>query len=204
MKLLPKDLQSLETRDLYKILSSCITPRPIAFVSTLNKNGLPNAAPFCFFMGVTPSPPTIAFSVMRRGEEQQKKDTVRNIETSREFVVNVVDEALANAMNIASGSFPPDMSEFDLTGLTPTESDIVKPPRIGESPISMECKLRCITDLGDLPASIIVGEVVCFHIKDQLWVPGQGADVSKIKTIGRMGETLYCKTSELFELNRPA
>ncbi len=92
-KILP---QGLDSRDAYRLLLSAIAPRPIAFVSTVNKKGVPNAAPFCFFMGVTPSPPTIAFSVLKRGD--QKKDTLRNLEATRDFVVNIVDEALAQAM----------------------------------------------------------------------------------------------------------
>ena len=199
-KILP---QGLETRDSYKLLSSVIGPRPIAFVSTVNKNGVPNAAPFCFFMGVTPTPPTIAFSVIRRGD--QKKDTIRNIESSRDFVINIVDENLAQTMNMASGSYPPDMSEFDVTGLTQVPSEIVSAPRIGESPIQLECKLTTIVDLGNVPASLVIGEIVCFHVKENLLIADSGEiDVKKIKFIGRLGESLYAKMTDLFEMNRPA
>src|SRR3954452_5644204 len=180
-KILPN---GLETRDCYRLLASVIVPRPIAFVSTVNKNGVPNAAPFCFFMGVTPTPPTIAFSVIRRGD--QKKDTVRNIEATRDFVINIVDENLAQAMNMASGSYPPDMSEFDVTGLTQVPSEIVTAPRIGESPVQMECKLRSIIDLGDVPSSLVIGEIVCFHVRESLLVDG-AVDVKKLHAIGRLG-----------------
>ena len=200
MKIIPN---GVGTRELYKLLSGCIVPRPIAFVSTVNKNDLPNAAPFCFFMGVTPTPPTIALSIIRRGDGGGKKDTIRNIETTRDFVINIVDEGLAQAMNMASGSYPPDMSEFDVTGLTQVPSEYVKPPRIAESPISLECKLRSIIDLGDVPASLVIGEIVCFHVRDNVMVDGQ-IDFKKLKPVGRLGENIYAKMSDLFEMNRPA
>lgn len=197
-KILPS---GLETRDCYKLLTSCIVPRPIAFVSTVNKNGVPNAAPFCFFMGVTPTPPTVAFSIMRRGD--QKKDTIKNIEATRDFVINIVDENLSQAMNMASGSYPPDMSEFDVTGLTSVPSELVSSPRIAESPIHMECKLKSIIDLGDVQASLVLGEIVAFHVRESLLLDGI-VDVTKLKAIGRLGESVYVKTSDLFNMNRPA
>lgn len=193
--------QSLEIKEAYKLLSSVIAPRPIAFVSTVNKNGMPNAAPFCFFMGVTPQPPTIAFSVIRRGDH--KKDTIKNIEASRDFVINIVDETLASAMNMASGSYPPDMSEFDVTGLTSIPSSIVTSPRIAESPVHLECKLRSILELGDLPASIVIGEIVCFHVHEEYLKDGI-VDVKKLKPIGRAAENIYIRFSDFFEMNRPA
>ena len=197
-KILPN---GLETRDSYRLLSSVIAPRPIAFVSTVNRNGVPNAAPFCFFMGVTPTPPMIAFSVIRRGD--QKKDTIRNIETGRDFVINIVDENLSQAMNMASGSYPPDMSEFDVTGLTQVPSEIVTAPRIAESPVHLECKLRTIVELGDVAASIVIGEIVCFHVRESLLVDGI-VDVKKLRAIGRLGESVYVRTSDLFDMPRPA
>lgn len=197
-KILPS---GLETRDAYRLLSSLIVPRPIAFVSTVNLNGIPNAAPFCFFMGVTPTPPTIAFSCIRRGDH--KKDTIRNIESTRDFVINIVDENLAQAMNMASGSYPPDMSEFDVTGLTQIPSEIVTSPRISESPIQLECKLKTIIDLGDVPTSLVIGEVVCFHVRESLLVDG-AVDVKKLRAIGRLGESVYVKTTDLFDMFRPA
>ncbi|HRK02695.1 MAG TPA: flavin reductase family protein [Oligoflexia bacterium] len=193
---------ALGTREAYQLLTSSIGPRPIAFVSTSNKNSVPNAAPFCFFMGVTPSPPTIAFSVMRRGET--KKDTIRNIENTRDFVVNIVDENLANAMNMASGSYPPDMSEFDVTGLTPLKSELVTAPRIAESPIQLECKLKSILDLGDVQASIVIGEIVCFHFKDGLLSDDGVVDIQKLRPIGRINENVYVRVTDFFEMNRPA
>ena len=191
----------MDTREAYKLLSSAIAPRPIAFVSTVNKNGIPNAAPFCFFMGVTPTPPTIAFSIIRRGEN--KKDTLKNIESTRDFVINMVDETLAASMNMASGSYPPDMSEFDVTGLTQVKSEIVTSPRIAESPVHLECKLKSILELGDIPAAIVVGEIVCFHVREEYLLYGV-IDVKKLKPVGRAGENIYLRFTDYFEMNRPA
>lgn len=193
--------QALDAKDATRLLLSSIAPRPIAFVSTLSKNKIPNAAPFCFFMGVTFTPPTIAFSVYRRGD--QKKDTLKNIEHSRDFVINIVDETLSNAMNLSSGSYPPDMSEFDVSGITPTPSEFVSAPRIAESPVHLECKLKAILELGDLPASIVVGEIVCFHVHEEFYKDGI-IDVRKLKPLGRAGDNLYLKFTDLFEMNRPA
>ena len=191
----------MDTREAYKLLSSAIAPRPIAFVSTVNKNGITNAAPFCFFMGVTPTPPTIAFSIIRRGEN--KKDTLKNIESTRDFVINMVDETLAASMNMASGSYPPDMSEFDVTGLTQVKSEIVTSPRIAESPVHLECKLKSILELGDIPAAIVVGEIVCFHVREEYLLDGV-IDVKKLKPVGRAGENIYLRFTDYFEMNRPA
>lgn len=198
-KILP---QGLETRDCHDLLTSIIVPRPIAFVSTVNKKGVPNAASFSFFMGVTPTPPIIAISIMRRGDS--KKDTIRNIETVRDFSVNVVDNNLAQAMNMASGSYPPDMSEFDVTGLTPLASEIITSPRIAESPVQMECKLHSIIDLGTAPASIILGEVVCFHVRENLLSPQGLVDPYKLSAIGHVCENMYVRITDLFGMNRPA
>ncbi|MBI3556213.1 MAG: flavin reductase family protein [Deltaproteobacteria bacterium] len=197
-KILPN---GLEVRDSYRLLSSVIAPRPIAFVSTVNKNGVPNAAPFCFFMGLTPSPPMIAFSCIRRGDS--KKDTIRNIESGRDFVINIVDENLTQAMNMASGSYPPDMSEFDVTGLTPVPSEIVTSPRIAESPVHLECKLRTIVELGDVPTSLVIGEIVCYHVRESLLVDGI-VDVKKLHAVGRLGESVYARMTDLFDMIRPA
>lgn len=193
--------QGLEAKDSDKLLSSIIVPRPIAFVSTLNRDGVPNAACFSNFMGVTPTPPIVAFSIMRRGD--QKKDTIRNIETMRDFVINVVDQNLAQAMNMASGSYPPDMSEFDVTGLTPLPSEVVSSPRIAESPIHLECRLNSIVDLGTLPASIVLGEVVCFHVRESLLLDG-AIDIQKLNPIGHLSQSTYVRLTDLFTMNRPA
>src|SRR5215470_13794638 len=133
-------------RDIYKLMVGVIVPRPIAFVSTISADGIRNLAPFSFFTGISANPPVICFSPMIRGSDGARKDTLRNIEVTKEFVVNVVSEGFAEKMNICSAEFPPEVDEFEMSGLTPVPSDLVKPPRVKESCINLECRLVQIVD----------------------------------------------------------
>ena len=197
------DPQHLDRVQLYHLMIGSIVPRPIAFISTIGEDGVYNLAPFSYFMGICPQPPTLCVSIgLRRGE---KKDTVRNIEFSRDFVVNVVDEKLTQAMNIAAADFPSHVDEFKEAGLTATASDKVRSPRVVESPISMECKLVDIQKFGEPPASnsLVIGEVVQFHVNDDIYENGQ-INMHKLKAIGRMGGgDFYCRTTDIFEMERP-
>ncbi len=200
MKLDPGVLRPMEA---YKLMIGAIVPRAIAWVSTVGENGVLNLAPFSFFTGVCSEPPIVCFCpVLRMG---QKKDTLRNVEYSEEFVVNIVNEELAERMNITSTDFPPEISEFERTGLTPVASEKVKPPRIGESPISMECKLVQIVYLGGqtMGGCVVLGQVVQFHIKDELHYDTAKIDQHKLRAIGRMAGDMYCRTSDIFEMKRP-
>ena len=129
-------------RENYKLMIGSILPRPIAFVSTISKNGIHNLAAYSFFNGVTSNPPSICFAPNRKGRDGSKKDTLINIEETGEFVVNIVTEDIVEPMNETAPEFPPEISEFEQVGLTPVESQIVKAPRVKESPINMECKLK--------------------------------------------------------------
>src|ERR671925_918262 len=133
------DPQSAPQQSIYKLLIGCVVPRPIAWVSSLSEDAVPNLASFSFFMAVCNDPPTVAFSSGRRAGN--KKDTVRNIEYTQDFVVNLVDDALAEQMNLTSGDYPPDVDEFALTGLTAAPGVKVQAPRVAEAPISMECRV---------------------------------------------------------------
>ncbi len=196
------DPAPLEHRDVYQLLISLIVPRPIALVSTIAPDGIHNLAPFSFFTGVCSKPPMVCFSVVRRRGE--KKDTLRNIESTREFVVSIVSDHLAEAMNQSAADYPPETDEFAAAGLTPAPSDIVKPPRVGEALASMECKLVEVREYGEMPntSSFIVGEVVRFHLSDAAYRDG-AIDFKALKAIGRMGRDLYCRTDDLFEMKRP-
>jgi len=186
----------------YQLLSDAVVPRPIAFVSTLGPEGVPNVAPFSYFNAVCSSPPTVAVSVSRR--QGELKDTARNIRHTRDFVVNIVDDAIAEQMNASSADFPPEISEFKETGLTPVASDQVAAPRVAEAPVSLECKLVRIVELGQGPrrASLFIGEVVLFHVRDDLYVSGR-IDARKLKAVGRLGGNQYCRAREIFEMVRP-
>jgi len=190
--------------DIYKLMVGAIVPRPIAFVSTVSPEGILNLAPFSFFTGISANPPVICFSPMIRGSDAGRKDTLRNIERTREFVVNVVSEEFVRQMNICSIEFPPEIDEFEASGLTPIPSDVVKPPRVKESHIHMECTLVQIVDVSPKPlgGSIVLGQVVRFHVDDAL-IDNYRIDPDKLRPVGRMGGPTYTRTTDRFDLERP-
>ena len=194
------EMSRLTEREKYRLLTSCIVPRPIAWVSTMDRNGVLNAAPFSFFTGVSVEPPMIMFAVERR--HGQKKDTLVNIEDTGEFVVNVVTEATVEAMNETSRDFLPEEDEFALSGLTPVASVHVKVPAIQESPIHMECVLRQIIEIGSSPHALVIGEVVGVRVRDELMRDGR-IDMEKLLAVGRMGGKFYTRASaRMFTLDR--
>jgi len=202
------DSQSFDQSALYKLLIGCVLPRPIAWVSSVDAEGVRNLAPFSYFMAITDDPPTIAFSSSMRGERgasRTKKDTLRNIEATREFVINVVDDALAEQMNLSSGDYPPEVDEFALTGLVAAPSAKVKPPRVADAPINMECRLVRIIPIGNAPASLVVGEVVHFHVRDGLYDTATGRiDLHRLHPVGRLAGNLYARIHDIFEMKRPS
>lgn len=183
---------------MYRLLISVVVPRPIAFVSTVGDHGGYNVAPFSFFNALSSRPPLIGISINQRGGSP--KDTLRHIRATGEFVVNAVNESLAQRMVEASGDWATDVSEFDLTRLTPVPSDLVKAPRVGESPVSLECRLHSEVDLGD--ATFVVGEVVRAHVSDDVLTDGR-VDVAKLKPVGRLGGDGYALVREVLNLPRP-
>ena len=196
------DPQIVAPQSIYKLLIGCVVPRPIAWVSSLSADTVPNLAPFSFFMAVCNNPPTLAFSSGRR--EDKKKDTVRNIEYTQDFVVNLVDDALAEQMNLTSGEYPPEVDEFALTGLTAVPGIKVKAPRVAEAPISMECRVVQILPVGHGPHSLVLGEIVYFHIRDDLYNPDTGRiDMHRLHPVGRLAGNLYTHVHDMFEMKRP-
>jgi flavin reductase (DIM6/NTAB) family NADH-FMN oxidoreductase RutF len=186
----------------HDFFSSVFVPRPIAFVSTVDAEGRYNAAPFSAFNRVTLDPPVLFFTSGRRGHK--KKDTVRNIEAVGDFVVNMVDEQMAEAMNRAAAAYPPEIDEIKEVGLTALKSDMVKSPRIAEAPISIECRLMQIVELGPKPTrnSIILGEILLLHIRDEVMTGGK-IDPLKAKIIARLGDdNIYCRTTDVFKMER--
>jgi flavin reductase (DIM6/NTAB) family NADH-FMN oxidoreductase RutF len=194
-----------DPRNIYKLMTGAIVPRPIAFVSTVNGSGARNLAPFSFFTGISANPPVICFAPMvRTSGVERKKDTLRNIEETGEFVVNVVSEDIAEKMNACSPEFPSAVDEFEVAGLTAIASDLVKPPRVGESKISMECRLVRIVEVSDKPlgGSLVLGEIVRFHVADQLF-DNFRIDADGLCAIGRMAGADYVRTTERFAMTRP-
>jgi flavin reductase (DIM6/NTAB) family NADH-FMN oxidoreductase RutF len=192
--------------DVYRLLAGSILPRPIAFVSTIGAGGVLNLAPFSFFTVASSNPPILAFCPMVRGGERPKKDTLVNIEATGEFVVNIVSEDFASQMNTTAGEYPPDVDEFHLSGLTPIPSDIVKVPRVKESRVNMECKLHQLIPVSDkfLGGTIVLGEVVRFHVLDSMVNDILEVDADQLNAIGRMGGPVYSRTKDRFEMIRPA
>ncbi|MFZ3340477.1 MAG: flavin reductase family protein [Terriglobales bacterium] len=187
---------------IYKLLIGSVVPRPIAFVSTVSMTGARNLAPFSFFNAICGEPPIICFSTAMR---DPRKDTYLNIRATSEFVVNIVGEEIEQQMNLASGEYPRGVDEFEISGLTPVKSDLIRPPRVLESPVSMECRLIQILDVSARPrgASLIIGKVVRFHIDDRVIDENFHIDPEKLRAIGRMGGNMYTRTRDRFEMVRP-
>ncbi len=197
------DPKKYDYPSIYKLIIGSIVPRPIAFVSSLGRDGTRNLAPFSFFNGICSNPPSLLFCTTVR-KDGQEKDTLRNVAESGEFVVNIVSEEFAEQMNICSTDFPPDVDEFRVSGLTPVGSDLVAPPRVGESHISMECRLNQIVRVGEGPGSgrVVIGEILRFHIRDDHFDSFR-IDQEKLRAIGRMGGPTYTRTRDRFDLVRP-
>ena len=191
-------------QDVYHYLIGVVTPRPIAWVTTLSPAGVVNLAPFSFFNAFGANPPIVAFSPTLR-RDGSKKDTLLNLETLGEFVVHAAVAPLAEAVNLTSAELPRDVSEVGRAGLSTMPSVKVKPPRIAESPVAMECVVRQIIPFGNGPIApnLVIGEVVLMHIDDAVLDGKGGVDPRKLKTVARLGGSFWCHTSDLFEQKRP-
>jgi flavin reductase (DIM6/NTAB) family NADH-FMN oxidoreductase RutF len=190
--------------DIYKFMVGVIVPRPIAFVSSVDANGVRNLAPFSYFTGCSTNPPVVCFCSAIRTGPRPHKDTLTNIEATGEFVVNIVSEEIAEQMNKTAAEVPPEVDEFVLSGLTPVASDLVKPPRVAESKVQMECRLRQLVRVSEKPGGgiLVLGDVLRFHVLDSL-LDGYKIDPDKLKAIGRMGGPTYVRTHDQFEMQRP-
>lgn len=196
------DPSSMNPQDVYKLMAALIVPRPIGFTSTLGPGGIHNLAPFSFFMMITSSPPHVALSI--GAKDGQEKDTLRNIRAEGEYVINTVNRTIGQQMAHTAVDFDPDVNEFEISGLTAVPSDIVKPPRVIESPASFECQLRSITPVGGPPygAHLVLGEIVRIHVQDHLLMDGNRIDLLALDALGRLTGDSYCATTEQFELKR--
>lgn len=194
-------LGDLEQKTRYKLLIGLVYPRPIALVSTVNANGVLNAAPFSFFNVVADEPPLVVLSFNRRSDGTMK-DTVKNIRRTGEFVVNLVDEAIANGMVSAGQELPETESEFPAGRFTPVASIAVAPPRILEAPASLECRLYQRIEFA-AGREIILAEVVHIHTRDGLVDPATWRVSEAYRPIGRLYGDQYCTTRQRFDLPGP-
>jgi flavin reductase (DIM6/NTAB) family NADH-FMN oxidoreductase RutF len=190
--------------ELYRLVTSCAVPRPIALVSTVSAEGINNVSPYSYFNFVSTDPLMLMFAPILDGKGIEK-DSHRNAEATKEFVVAVVTEAMAIPVNQSSASYPRNIDEFKETGLTPGKALHVKAPLVMESPVNFECKLHDIIRLGTHPyaGNIVIGEVIAIHIKDGFVTEKGTVDPDKLKAIGRMGQSGYVRTSDRFDLARP-
>jgi flavin reductase (DIM6/NTAB) family NADH-FMN oxidoreductase RutF len=190
--------------DIYKLMIGAIVPRPIALVSSVDEANVRNLAPFSYFTACSSNPPVVVFCPILRPLPPTAKDTLRNIMATREFVVNIVSEEFVERMNATAATVGPEVDEFALSGLTPIASDLIKPARVAESHVQMECRLLQIVQVSDKPGggSLVLGEVKRFHVDPDL-IENFRIDPDKLRAVGRMAGSTYVRTTDRFDLERP-
>ena len=202
-------IDTTETKNpkLHHYLLGSVGPRPICFASTIDKDGNRNLAPFSFFNVFSSNPPIAVFSPARSGRTGQQKDTYNNVKEVPEVVINIVDYSMVHQMSLASSPYNPNEDEFVKSGLTAVESEVVKPWRVKESPVQMECKVNEVIELGEGggAGNLIVCEILKIHIAESILDENQAIDQKKIDLVARMGGDWYCRADEnsMFEIKKP-
>ncbi len=191
------DPSELDPQSVYKLLIGSVVPRPIAWTSTVSREGIRNLAPFSFFTVASRNPPMLCVSVgPRTSDDASSKDTLSNVEEMGEFVINIVSLSLSNNMHESSKSHPPEADEFEKAGLTPEPCEVVRAPRVGEAGVSMECLFDRLLPLGS--DHLVIGRMVRFHVRDELYHNGR-MDISALDSLGRLAGN-YTKIETIFEL----
>ncbi|MBD7965882.1 flavin reductase family protein [Fictibacillus norfolkensis] len=195
------DPKELNEKDVYKLLIGSVVPRPIAWVSTISTDGIVNLAPFSFFNVASRNPPMLCISIGPGVGEREgtEKDTLVNIRNQKEFVINVVPSYLGNEMQKTSENLPSDVDEFNAAGLTTMDSTIVKPKRVKEAPIQMECQVDQIIKLGS--DHLVIGRMVRYHINDDYYLGNYKVDLEKLQPLGRLAGN-YSESRKFFSLPR--
>jgi flavin reductase (DIM6/NTAB) family NADH-FMN oxidoreductase RutF len=191
------DPKSVSQVDLHQYMLACISPRPIAFASTMDAEGRPNLAPYSFFNAFSSNPPVLIFSSNRKASDNTTKDTLHNVRETGEVVINAVNFSMVRQMALASIEYPPEVNEFEKSGFTPLPSTLVKPFRVAESPAQMECRVREIITLGDQGGAghLIICDVLLIHINEAVLDERGRVDPHKIDLMGRMGRFYYVRAS---------
>ena len=200
------DPKSIPTKELHQYLLSAVSPRPIGFISTTSKNGVPNLAPFSFFNVFSANPPIMIFSPARRVRDNTIKDTLVNCQDTKEAVINIVDFDMVQQMSLASSDFDSEVDEFVKAGFTPLDSDEIKPLRVAESPVQFECKITEIQALGKEggAGNLIIAEVVKLHVRESVLNEKGLIDPLKLDVVARMGGPLYSRALEgIFQIPKP-
>jgi flavin reductase (DIM6/NTAB) family NADH-FMN oxidoreductase RutF len=204
MRIIPGEIK---TAQLHAFLLGSVAPRPICFASTVDSQGAPNLSPFSFFNVFGSKPPVLIFSPARRVRDNSIKHTLENIYATKEVVINVVSYNIVQQMNLASCEYPQGVNEFEKAGFTALKSDIVKPFRVKESPVQLECKVLQVIETGQEggAGNLVVCEMVCMHIDDHVLDEDGKIDPHKIDLVARMGGDYYCRASgsAVFEVNKP-
>jgi flavin reductase (DIM6/NTAB) family NADH-FMN oxidoreductase RutF len=201
------DPKSLPIPKLHQYLLGAIGPRPIAFASTVDADGNDNLAPFSFFNVFSANPPILIFSPARSGRTNETKDTYKNVKVVPEVVINVVNYDIVHQMSLASSPYAPGVSEFEKAGFTALDSELIKPKRVGESPVQFECKVNEVVELGQEggAGNLIICEVVKIHINEAILDENGSIDQHKIDLVSRMGGNWYCRADQnsMFEISKP-
>lgn len=201
------DPKELSVPELHGYLLNAVSPRPIAFASTVDENGVPNLAPFSFFNVFSANPPIMVFSPARRGRDNTTKHTYENVLKVPEVVINIVDYKLVQQCSLASTEYPEGVNEFAKSGLTEIPSDIIKPPRVKESPVQFECVVRDVVQLGDQggAGNLVMAEVVKIHIREDVLGTDGKLDPLKLDQVGRCGGNWYNRVNKasMFEVQKP-
>jgi flavin reductase (DIM6/NTAB) family NADH-FMN oxidoreductase RutF len=201
------DSKNTETKVLHQYLLGSIGPRPIAFASTMDRNGNPNLSPFSFFNVFSANPPVVIFSPARRVRDNSTKDTLANVIETKEVCINVVTYGLVEQASLASTEYPRYVNEFTKAGLTPLASDLIRPFRVKESPVQMECRVMEVISLGDQggAGNLVMAEVLRMHINPEVLDENGMIDQTKIDLVGRMGSDWYVRAhgEALFEVEKP-
>ena len=201
------DVKSGETDGLYQYLSASVTPRPIAFVSTIDANGNKNLSPFSFFNVFSINPPILIFSPVRRVRNNTSKHTLDNVHQIKECVISLVTEEIGQQVSLSSCDFDTETNEFEKAGFTEVKSDLITPSRIKESPINFECKVTDIITLGDKggSGSLVLCEVLKMHIEEDILDNNNAIDPLKLNIVSRLGSSWYGKTTKesLYKITKP-
>jgi flavin reductase (DIM6/NTAB) family NADH-FMN oxidoreductase RutF len=201
------DPETLETRDLHKLLLSAVAPRPIAFASTIDSKGNVNLSPFSYFNVFSSNPPILIFSPSRRVRDNTTKHTLQNADETREVVINMVDYSIVEQMSKSSNEYAKGVNEFTKTGLTEVSSLKVKPPRVLESPVSFECVVDNIISLGEKGGAgqLVIAKVVHIHVNSELLDSNDQIDPTKLDLVARLGDDWYSRLTKqsMFTISKP-
>jgi flavin reductase (DIM6/NTAB) family NADH-FMN oxidoreductase RutF len=205
--MLTLDPSEISTGQLHSYLLASIAPRPIAFASTIDKDGRPNLAPFSFFNVFSANPPIAIFSPARRGRDNTTKHTYENVKVVPEVVINIVNFNMVQQCSLASTDYPEGVSEFEKAGLTPLKSDRVKPFRVAESPVQLECRVKEVVELGQNggAGNLVIAEILLVHVQESVLNAEGKIDPMKMDQVGRCGENWYCRVNaqSMFEVEKP-